>query len=78
MDSTQLESGEGLSSDFKRVAAREIEEFKAEYRASFPGRDAEALDDADLRREVMNTVGKPGKLGGRVKCVLSVSMPTEG
>jgi len=29
-------------------------------------------------REVMNTVGKPGKLGEQVRCVVSVSMLTEG
>lgn len=29
-------------------------------------------------REVMNTVGKPGKLGEGVKCVVSVSILTEG
>ena len=44
----------------------------------FPGRDAENLTDEDLLREVMNTVGKPGKLGEHVKCVVSVSMLTEG
>ncbi|MBI4556692.1 MAG: restriction endonuclease subunit R, partial [Candidatus Hydrogenedentes bacterium] len=32
----------------------------------------------DILREVMNTVGKPGKLGEHVKCVISVSMLTEG
>lgn len=42
-----------------------------------PGRDAEALTDDDLMREVPNTAGKPGKLGENVKCVVSVSMPTE-
>ena len=67
-----------MSDDFKKIAAREIEEFKAEYRAAFPGRDAEELTDEDLLREVMNTVGKPGKLGEHVKCVVSVSMLTEG
>ena len=36
------------------------------------------LTDEDLLREVMNTVGKPGKLGEQVKCVVSVSMLTEG
>ncbi len=41
-------------------------------------RDAESLTDEDLLREVMNTVGKPGKLGEQVKCVVSVSMLTEG
>ncbi len=78
IDSEQLESGEAMSADFKKIAAAEIEEFKQEYRARFPGRDAEDLTDEDLLREVMNTVGKQGKLGEQVKCVVSVSMLTEG
>ena len=78
VDSHQLESGESMSGDFKKIAAREIEEFKAEYRARFPGRDAHNLTDEDLLREVMNTVGKAGKLGEHVRCVVSVSMLTEG
>ncbi|MGH2593953.1 MAG: BPTD_3080 family restriction endonuclease, partial [Anaerolineae bacterium] len=78
IDSQQLESGEAMSDEFKRIAAREIEEFKAEYRMRFPGRDADALTDEDLLREVMNTVGKPGKLGEQIKCVVSVSRLTEG
>ena len=67
-----------MSDDFKQIAAREIDEFKAEYRIRFPGRDADNLTDEDLLREVMNTVGKAGKLGEHVKCVVSVSMLTEG
>jgi len=78
VDSEQLESGEAMSKEFKQAAAREIEEFKEEYRLRFPGRDADALTDEDLLREVMNTVGKPGRLGEQVKCVVSVSMLTEG
>jgi len=78
VDSRQLESGESMSDDFKKIAAREIEEFKAEYRVRFPGRDTDNLTDEDLLREVMNTVGKVGKLGEYVKCVVSVSMLTEG
>jgi type III restriction enzyme len=78
VDSQQLESGEALSDDFKKIAAAEIEEFKRDIRLRFPGRDVEELEDADLLREVMNTVGKPGKLGEGVKCVVSVSMLTEG
>jgi type III restriction enzyme len=78
VDSAQLESGEGLSTDFKKVAATEIEQFKDEYRHRFPGRDAEELTDEDLLREVMNTVGKRGRLGEHVRCVVSVSMLTEG
>jgi len=78
VDSQQLESGEAMSADFKQIADHEIDEFKAEYRTRFPGRDAETLTDEDLLREVMNTVGKAGKLGEHVKCVVSVSMLTEG
>lgn len=78
VDSRQLESGEAMSDDFKKIASREIDEFKTDYRARFPGRDADDLTDEDLLREVMNTVGKAGKLGEHVKCVVSVSMLTEG
>jgi type III restriction enzyme len=78
VDSRQLESGEAMGADFKKIAAAEIDEFKQEYRQRFPGRDAEELTDEDLLREVMNTVGKAGKLGENVKCVVSVSMLTEG
>ena len=78
IDSQQLESGEGMCEEFKRIAAIEIDEFKEEYRARFPGRDVDSLTDEDILREVMNTVGKAGKLGESVRCVVSVSMLTEG
>ena len=78
IDSEQLESGEAMSADFKKIAAPEIEEFKSEIRERFPGRDVGKLTDEDLLREVMNTVGKEGKLGEHIKCVVSVSMLTEG
>jgi type III restriction enzyme len=78
VDSAELESGEAMSADFKKLAANEIAEFKDEYRQRFPGRDADELTDEDLLREVMNTVGKPGRLGEHVRCVVSVSMLTEG
>ena len=78
VDSAQLESGEAMNTDFKAVASREIDTFKAEYRQRYPERDPDELTDQDLLREVMNTVGKPGKLGEHVKCVVSVSMLTEG
>jgi type III restriction enzyme len=78
VDSEELESGEGLSADFKKLAATEIAEWKEQYRLRFPGRDAEDLTDEDLLREVLNTVGKPGKLGEGIRCVVSVSMLTEG
>lgn len=78
IDSQQLESGEGMNDEFKKAASLEIEEFKAEYRQRFPGRSGDDLTDEDILREVMNTVGKQGKLGENVKCVVSVSMLSEG
>ena len=38
----------------------------------------ETISDSDLLREVMNTVGKAGQLGEAIRCVVSVSMLTEG
>ncbi len=78
VDSQQLESGEAMSAEFRRIAATEIEEFKADYTRRFPGRSMDEVTDEDLLREVMNTVGKRGKLGEGVRCVVSVSMLTEG
>jgi type III restriction enzyme len=78
VDSEQLESGETMSAEFKKVAADEIEEFRTDYAQRFPGRSLDEVSDTDLLREVMNTVGKAGKLGEPVRCVVSVSMLTEG
>ena len=78
IDSAQLESGEAMKADFKLAAGPEIASFKAEFRRRNPGADADQLTDEDLLREVMNTVGKKGKLGEQVRCVVSVSMLTEG
>ncbi|MGI9306973.1 MAG: BPTD_3080 family restriction endonuclease [Gammaproteobacteria bacterium] len=78
IDSYELESGEALSPEFKKIAAGEIEVFKRDMRAREPGRDINKITDADLLREVMNTVGREGKLGEQIRCVVSVSMLTEG
>ncbi len=78
IDSAQLESGEGMKADFKAAAAAEIAAFKSEYRLRNPGADVDKITEDELLREVMNTVGKAGKLGEQVRCVVSVSMLTEG
>ena len=78
VDSAQLESGDAMKKDFKAAAALEIDRFKAEHRLRNPGADVDALTDEDLLREVMNTVGKKGRLGADVRCVVSVAMLTEG
>ncbi|MEJ7845184.1 MAG: DEAD/DEAH box helicase family protein [Acidimicrobiales bacterium] len=76
VDSAQLESGDLLSDEFRAAAGGEIEAFTRARRL----RDGSLDDvtDADILREVMNTVGKPGELGEQVRAVVSVSMLTEG
>lgn len=79
IDSEQLESGEALDKNFHAMAATEIERFRREIiERTGDRRQAESLSDQDLLREVMNTVGKPGRLGDSIRCVVSVSMLTEG
>ena len=79
IDSYQLESGEAMDKEFKKAAAEEIAHFKDDIRERYGGvRDINKLTDEDLLREVMNTVGKKGKLGEQIRCVVSVSMLTEG
>jgi type III restriction enzyme len=79
IDSEQLESGEALDKGFRDMAADEIERFRREIVARTGDiRAGEKITDQDLLREVMNTVGKPGQLGEAIRCVVSVSMLTEG
>jgi len=78
IDSEALEAGDSLPDDFRNAAAREIEEFRQEVARREGAAAAEKLSDAQILREVMNTVGQPGKLGADIRCVVSVSMLTEG
>jgi type III restriction enzyme len=79
IDSAQLESGDALDKDFREMAGDEIERFRREMVERTGDANAgDSIDDSTLLREVMNTVGKPGKLGEQIRCVVSVSMLTEG
>jgi len=79
IDSEQLESGEGLDSNFRNIASDEIERFRREIiERTGDRKQADNLSDQELLREVMNTVGKEGRLGESIRCVVSVSMLTEG
>ncbi len=79
IDSEQLEAGDALDDNFRSMAADEIERFRREIvERSGNIRDGESISDQQLLREVMNTVGKPDQLGGAIRCVVSVSMLTEG
>ncbi len=79
IDSMQLESGDALDSGFRKMASDEIERFRREIIQRTGDRSqAEKITEQDLLREVMNTVGKEGQLGETIRCVVSVSMLTEG
>ena len=79
IDSERLESGEALDAKFRAMAADEIERFRHErVERTRDLASGEKISDQDLLREVMNTVGKEGALGGSIRCVVSVSMLTEG
>jgi type III restriction enzyme len=79
IDSEQLESGEALDADFRAMASDEIERFRREIMERTGDRQAaDTITDQDLLREVTNTVGREGHLGGSIRCVVSVSMLTEG
>lgn len=71
IDSKQLESGEALKGEFKKASKTQIEQFMHKM-------NVEKVTDEDLLREVLNTVGKKDKLGEKIKCVVSVSMLSEG
>ena len=78
IDSRQIESGEALDTNFRKAAALEIDQFKREKVQRDGSGSADNISDAELLREVMNTIGKKGRLGEQVRCVVSVAMLTEG
>ena len=83
IDSEQLESGEALDDNFRKIAGDEIERFRREIferggKLADELKRGKELDDVTLLREVMNTIGKRGQLGDSIRCVVSVSMLTEG
>ncbi|WP_352645250.1 BPTD_3080 family restriction endonuclease [Mesorhizobium sp. M0408] len=77
VDSYQIESGT-LDDAFKQIAAPEIERFRQEKAEREGAASAGAVSDSEILREVMNTVGRKGRVGEHVRCVVSVSMLTEG
>jgi type III restriction enzyme len=79
INSQEIESGEAIDPSFRKLLAPEIERFRRE-RVERSGRQesVEDIKDEEVLREVMNTVGKAGQLGANIRCVVSVSMLTEG
>ncbi len=78
IDSEQLESGDALEANFRKAFSTEIDQFRREIIQREGPEAGKNISDSDLLREVMNTVGSKGKLGEQIRCVVSVSMLTEG
>lgn len=79
IDSEQLDSGDALTPEFRKASGEQIERYKRELiERTGDATAADRIDESDLLREVMNTVGKIGALGESIRCVVSVSMLTEG
>ena len=79
IDSEQLEAGDALDKNFRTVAFDEIERFRHDLvERSGDVAVGAHFSDAQLLREAMNTVGKKGRLGESIRCVVSVAMLSEG
>jgi type III restriction enzyme len=78
IDSDALENSGQIDDAFKRVFATELALFKRDYALTHGQGAADEITDAEILREVVNTVGKRNALGSHIRCVVSVSMLTEG
>lgn len=78
IDSDALENSGQIDESFRKIFAPEIAQFRREYAIRHGQGAAEAVGEAEILREVVNTVGKRNSLGSHVRCVVSVSMLTEG
>lgn len=78
IDSDALDNSDQINDVFKKVFADEIKVFKRDYARIHGQGSAENITDAQILREVVNTVGQEKKLGEHIRCVVSVSMLTEG
>lgn len=79
IDSIAIDEADALVNDeFKKTFSSEIRQFKREYAILHGAGSTDNLTDGDILREVVNSVGKQGKLGQDIRLVISVSMLTEG
>ncbi len=79
IDSENIGAADALPEGFNDAVASALEQFKRERVHRTGDRNAaDSITKEDILREMMNTVGKPGRLGANVRCVVSVAMLTEG
>ncbi len=64
---SKLDADEKLTGRFAKLVKEQVGRF-----------DSRGTDPVTAMRRMMNTVGKPGEPGEQVRCVVSVSMLTEG
>ncbi len=65
IDSQQIDSGEQIDQSFRDIYRTEIDAFRREKAFRDGAEAAKAITDEEILREVMNTVGRKGRLGGR-------------
>lgn len=78
IDSQQIDSGQEIPAAFLDVYKDEIETFRREKAHREGAEAAKTISPEEILRKVMNTVGRKGRLGEQIRCVVSVSMLTEG
>lgn len=80
MEASEVDQAGGVSKPIRRLADIYREKYP-HARLSEDRRDHRKLAEGshyEVMRRVLNTVGKPGEPGERVRCVVSVGMITEG
>ncbi len=70
VDSKEMDNPKGLNEAYKKEARQQI--------ARQRGIRADKVRPEEILRGIMNTVGKEGELGAKIRCVVSVAMLTEG
>ena len=78
IDSAQIEAGDTLELNSARRRSLRSKRSRSSGTASMALASTTEPTDGELLREVMNTIGRKGRLGEQVRCVVSVSMLTEG
>ena len=75
---SKIDQGSGLTGKIARLAKEQVERYAAGLTDRSAAQRLRALGPGEALRLMMNTVGKRGQPGERVRCVVSVSMLTEG
>ena len=75
---SKIDQGEGLTGKMAGLAKDQVERYAAAAHDPVQAHRLRSMDPGEALRLMMNTVGKEGEPGERVRCVVSVSMLTEG